>query len=214
MDRDEFLHPENWQGGPTYQLAMAWPAGDDRQILSALAALWRAPGVSGPWNTPTEFSQRSAITTTLDRESGSKNYGLLTLENDTAAGCIVFTILKEKPASGTGLDWLFVAIYRGMQQRAFNFIYSDRFRHDNPWLEQIDKHYLAIAERVYITVPFVFAIINFEGPASFDGSQDSLAEIQRYGSGCLLPNNEIWRWRTAGWIERASGLRWLPPRGD
>jgi hypothetical protein len=97
-------------------------------------------------------------------------------------------------------------------ERAFDFNYSDRLRRDNPWLRKVDEHYLDIAERINTIAPFTFAIIDFEGLPPFDGSRDILTEMQAYGGGCLLPNNETWVGRTAGWIERSSGLRWLPPR--
>lgn len=191
---------------------MAWPAGDDQQILRALAALWQAPGISGPWNTPMEFPDDAAIVTTLDRESDLKSYGLLTLKSGVEIGCIVFVVLQENPGNKTRLDWLFIAIYHGMQQRAFNVVDSDRFHHDNPWLAQIDEHYLEIAERVYMAAPFEVAIIDFEGSTPFRDIREGLTKIQRYGSGYLTPSGNVWGEQTSGWIERASDLLWLPPR--
>lgn len=191
MNREDFVDPENWRGGPTYQLAMAWPAGDDRQLLSAIDALWKAPGIAGPWEIPSQYPEISPIVTALDREGGLKDYGLLILADQTEVGCIVFTTLKEKPYGTGTLDWLFVAIYRGMQQKAFDFVYSDRLRNDNPWLMMIDGQYLSLAERIYTAAPFAFAIVDFEGSALFEHSHELPDRIQPYGSSCLVHNSGI-----------------------
>jgi hypothetical protein len=134
------------------------------------------------------------------------------LKNGVEMGCIVFAILEEHAANTTGHDWLFVAIYYGMQQRAFNVIESDYIRRDNPWLAQIDEQYLQIAERVYAVAPFMAALIDFEGPAPFGDIHEGLAEIQRYGSGYLMPGSSVQVDNRREWVERASDLRWLPPR--
>lgn len=212
MKKDEFLHPENWHGGPTYQLAMVWATSDDRQILNALEALWRGPEISGPWNDPADFPDDTASIEALDREAGLKHFGLLTLENGVEVGCIVFTILEENAANTAGHDWQFIAIYYGMQQRAFDLVESDHMRRDNPWLAQIDEQYLQIAERVYAVAPFMAALIDFEGSAPFGNIQEGLAEIQRYGSGCLMPSSSVQGEPKRAWVGRASGLHWLPPQ--
>lgn len=214
MDRANFLHPDNWSGGPTYDLAIAWPPGSDQQILSAIVALWRAPGIAGPWRSPSHYPELSPIATTFNRETGISDYGLLTLADGTGIGCIIYTVQDEYPTADSDWDWLFVGIYRGMQERAFDFVYADRLRKVNPWLESIDARYLAIADCIFETAPFSFATIDFEGFALFDRRDDILTELYKYGMGCLLPYINPWKRRTEGWLERPSGLRWLPSRAD
>ena len=79
MDRDNIRHPENWRGGPSYDLSMAWGPGDDAHLLRALRALAAAPGLRGPWANPGHFPAPPAPPATLDRESGYRGYGLLRL---------------------------------------------------------------------------------------------------------------------------------------
>ncbi|HEY8598596.1 MAG TPA: hypothetical protein VIL85_09210 [Thermomicrobiales bacterium] len=215
MNKADFLDPENWHGGPTYELALAWPGGDDRQILQALEALWQVPGFAGPWERLSQYPDTSPIGSTLDRDGSIKVYGLLTLADHTQLGCIVFTILEEKPGNTDTLDWLFIAIYHGMQQKAFDFVYSDQLRRDNLWLTEVDEQYLRIAEHIYSVVPFTVAVIDFEGPVPLDRSSDLSEMVSRCGSGCLLPaNNGLEHWSSHDWAVRQSGLRWLPPHQD
>jgi hypothetical protein len=211
MERDEYLNPENWRGGPTYELAMAWPAGNDGQMLQAIRALWSASSINGPWQKREDFPGLSDPPRSLDRENGHESYGLLTLGNGTELPSFLFTVLAEAAASATEFDWLFLVIYRGAQERTFNFVYSENLRLDNPWFEQIDATYLAIAESVYAVSPFNFAILDHEGPAPFEETKNVIEVIQQYGSGCLLPVHRLPRPIPAGWNMRPSGLFWYLP---
>ena len=213
MDRDDFFHPENWRGGPSYDLSMAWAPGDDARLLEALRALAAAPGLRGPWASPGHFPAPTAPPTTLDRESGYKGYGLLRLDG-TEVGCLLLAFPSGGDPEGddANADWLELAVMRGMQERAFGVVYSDHFRRDNPWFDQLDAHYLALAEAVYGAAPFTFAVIDHEG-LPFGGSPQAIITAQLDRGGVLLPPPIFARVAPQdSWVTLRSGLGWLPPR--
>lgn len=123
----------------------------------------------------------------------------------------MFAILQEKAPLTDRLDWLFVVIHRGMQQKTFDFVYRDQLRKANPWLTRIDEQYVSLAEQIDRVAPFAFAVVDFDGPTPFDHSHELPDKIQSYGSGCLLHKSGIWGDITEGWVLRRSGLYWLPP---
>jgi hypothetical protein len=214
VDRDDFLHPENWRGGPSYDLSMAWAPGDDARLLKALRALAAASGLRGPWASPSHFPVPTAPPMTLDRESGYKGYGLLRLRDGTEVGCLLLAFLSGHDPKGddANADWLELAVMRGMQERAFGVVYSDHFRQDNPWLAQLDAHYLALAEAVYSAAPFTFAVIDHEG-LHFGSSPQAIIAAQIDRGGLLLPPPTFARVALhEGWVTLRSGLRWFPPR--
>jgi len=79
----------------------------------------------------------------------------------------VFAILQEKAPLADRLDWLFVVIHRGMQQKTFDFVYRDQLRKANPWLTRIDEQYVSLAEQIDRAAPFAFAVVDFDGPTPF-----------------------------------------------
>ncbi len=114
MDRDNFLHLENWRGGPSDDLSMAWAPGDDARLFRALRALAAAPDLRGPWASPSHFPAPTAPPTTLDRESGYKGYSLLRLPDGPEAGCLMLALLSGPGGAGdyAEADWLKLAIMR------------------------------------------------------------------------------------------------------
>ena len=214
MDRDNFLHPENWRGGPSYKLSMAWTPGDDAHLLRALRVLAAAPGLRGPWANPGHFPAPTAPPRMLDRQRGYKGYGLLRLQDGTELGCLMLAMLSQRGPEGddANADWLELVVMRGMQERAFGVVYSDYFRRDNPWFDQIDAQYLALAEAVYAAAPFTFAVIDHEG-LPYGSSPQAIITAQLDRGGLLLPPPIFARVaRQDGWVTLRSGLRWLPPR--
>lgn len=214
MNRDDFCHPENWQGGPTYGLTLAYPPGEDARLLRALQALVGTPSLRGPWSTPEQYPTLTPLPTVIDREEGWKVYGLLHLANGTGLGCILYTILNYQWEENNYTDEeIALCVYRGMQERAFGVVYSDYFRRDNPWFDQIDSCYLALAEAVFAVAPFNYAIIDHEGLIPWGQGQEAIITAQLVYGGLLLPPVIFEQFASQGdWQTRPSGLHWLPPR--
>jgi hypothetical protein len=95
VQRSGFLNPENWRGGPSYGLTMAWTLPDDARILCAMRALWESPCLLGPWSSPDRFPGLVDMPSALDREVGESSYGLLRLADGTEVGCRMIAILNE-----------------------------------------------------------------------------------------------------------------------
>lgn len=218
MQRSDFIQPENWQGGPTYDLTMAWTIPDDGQVLRAIRALFDAPCLQGPWSSPESFPGPAELPPAFDREVGESRYGLLCLADGTEIGCRMIAILHERAAvdGGVGRDWLELVVMRGMQERTFDLVYfTDHFRRDNPWLDQLDLRFLALAEAVYAVAPFDFAVIDHEGILPFtDDVYPNLAAQLRFGGLLLPPSTRALLPEAEDWVVRDSGLYWLPSRED
>jgi hypothetical protein len=216
MQRSDFLDPENWRGGPSYGLTMAWIPPDDARILRAMRALWESPCLHGPWSSPARFPGPVDMPSALDREVGESSYGLLRLAAGTEVGCRMIAILNEQGAGngGRGTDWLEVVVMRGMQERSFSLVYfTDHFRRDNPWLNLLDAQFLVIAEAVYAVSPFAFATIDHEGvlPFADDLSRNFAAQLP-HGGLLLPPPARVLLPDAEDWLVRDSGLYWLPSR--
>jgi len=129
MNQQDFHNPENWRGGPSYELSMAWMPSDDARILAAMRVLTGSLGFNGPWADPMLFPVPPAMPKALDRETGYKGCGLLRLEDGSELGCLVLTLLDEHAIEGCDAeyDWLILAVMGGMQEQAFKIVYSDTF---------------------------------------------------------------------------------------
>jgi hypothetical protein len=85
VDRDDSLHPENWRGGPSYGLRMAWAPGARRAWLAR------------PVAEPRPFPRPNRPADDARRTGGYKGYGLLRRRDGTEVGCLVRAFLRGRP---------------------------------------------------------------------------------------------------------------------
>jgi hypothetical protein len=173
-----------------------------------MQAMWQVAGCSGPWLRREDFPDRYDNAATVDREVGYRAHALLRVADGTELGSLVWVLRSD-----VGADWLNLSVYRGMQDRAFGVVYGEHFRQDNPWFDLIEAQYLTIADMVYASALFDLASIHLEGMLRYAGGVQVNIDAQLVFDSLLLPPTTMARipdWED--WIERPSGLFWLPPR--
>lgn len=203
---------EDWYGS-WYDLAIeVGPAGDDRRLLEALGAVWRAPGLRGPWPRPDAGAGARPVDVHLPLafEDVQRLYGVLHLAGHGPLGCLSVVVREESPG---GADWLDVSVPTSMLRHEFPVRYP-LIRTDNPWLREIDRALLLIADAVYAAAPFALALVGEEA-SGWTSAREITAEYVAQAGGCLLPPALAHRLRLDGAAAVSpSGLRWFPHPPD
>lgn len=87
-------------GGPAFTLSMELGPLDQRDLaISALTALWKAPGVHGPWSKRTEVG-----VTQPDRGAPLDGFGQLELNDDLSVGFGPNIITERNADDGSPSD--------------------------------------------------------------------------------------------------------------
>src|SRR6266487_4044744 len=149
MDRNDFLKGENWYGS-YYELAIEFcPDGNDARLLRAIQALWQSEFLTGPWSRRENYMASAEMPILLERDP-NRLYGLIELPGRDAIGCLSMTVREEE-----GSDWLDLCIPTGMLDLIFTVrypLFSENWG-VNPWMDDVEKAFVQIAETVYKASP-------------------------------------------------------------
>jgi len=202
---------EDWYGS-WYELAIELvPAGDDRRLSAAMAALWRGAGLGGPWPDRAAGPQGAPVDLRrpLPFEALRDLYGVLRLPGRRPLGCLTCIVREEHPG---GADWLDLCVPTGMLAHAFPVVHP-LTREDNPWLAELDRAFMPIAAAVYRATGFALALVGEEASGWVTARELTPERLPPEG-GYFLPANLAIR---LGLHARATtvlpgDLYWFAPR--
>jgi hypothetical protein len=213
MDPREFLDRENWLGS-FYELAIeVAPYGDDARLLTAQQALWRAPSLDGPYLAPYESPDVAfrpvSLPTTIGPEDTRHLHGVLHLPGDRSLGC-KSVIVREPDRS----DWLIFCVPTGMLGLVFPHIVYPLERTANPWLDEVDHTFLALAGAVYAVAPFNLALVDEEVSGTYSAGEINTRSLPKCG--CLVSPDVVAQLQPdlqpdLQSVVLPSGLHWFPP---
>lgn len=151
----ELLHfPDSWYGS-YYELAMELgPTGNDAHLEVALKALWRAPGLTGPWSSRGSFSELPDAVVGADLEHIL--YGVATVGAHQPIGVVMHVVREPQ-----GSDWVDICFPTGMLNHLYALEYP-LYSHPNSWRSEIDAFLVKIAASVFASCPFRLALIGEE----------------------------------------------------
>jgi len=209
MNHSAFADRENWRG-TFYELFVEYhPAGNDARLLTAIQALWDAPllygPLAGPDSAPDRVLQPVPLPASLGTELGDLNrlYGVLALPEHPPLGCLSLTVREEQ-----GSDWLDFCLPTGMLAVAFPVAYP-LLAQANPWLTEINRVLLTLADAVHAAQPFELALIGEEVSGQVYARDITAADVA--GGGYLIPPSLVQRLRPdVPSVTLPSGLRWFP----
>jgi hypothetical protein len=237
VQKSAYIKRSSWLGSK-YELAMEfYPAGDDTRLLAALHDLWSDGNLAGPLESPYNYPEEEltllsvpapdepalqAITAVpLPDRFGPGDpdhlFGLMTIPSYPAIGIECFTVREEQ-----GSDWLYLGIPTGMLEHIVSVDYS--LSHEkNPWMDDVDEHFLRLADSVYAAAPFDLAIVGDQVDLAYIRQQvaghqraDTFSAVGLDEGGILVPPTQAQRFRsrTAPRV-LPSGVHWFPPNeGD
>lgn len=209
MNHSSFVAHENWWGS-FYELSMEYyPAGNDARLLAAMRALWSTPllhgPLAGPSGEPDQAQQPVPAPVSIGAELGDLNrlYGVLALPGQRPLGCLSLTVREEQ-----GSDWLDFCLPMGMLELAFPVVYP-LLAPTNPWLAEIDRVFLTLAEAVHAAQPFDLALVGEEVSGDAYASQITAADVAK--GGYLIPAGLMQRLQPdVPSVMLPSGLHWFP----
>lgn len=216
MDRQEYESGDNW-AGTYYELSIEYaPGGDDARVLPALHALWHTSLLSGPVagpyreGTSHDVFAPVELPTSLCPEGGDTLYGLFHLPPYRPIGCLsTLTRLDSLEGEEQSSDWLSFCIPTGMLDLAFDVAYPI-LPSTNPWMAEVDRALIGIAESIYRASPFHVAVIGEEAAALAVDEADLTAEELARG-GYLVSTSVVTRIAPRSpSIPLAHGLHWFP----
>ncbi len=139
----------------------------------------------------------------LDPTGPESLYGLLRLADGTELGITCVFVREEG-----GSDWLDFCIPTGILQLVFPRDYP-LFASTNPWLAEIDRVLLELANTVYAAQPFDLALIGEEVSGQGDAGQVTATDVAN--GGYLLPAGLLQRLHPeVPSVRLSSDLHWFP----
>jgi hypothetical protein len=205
IDPQDYLNRDNWLGA-YYELAIEYyPKGNDEQLLKALRTMWNMPIFSGPWNERADFQGPVEIPASLDFDYPPTLYGVITLPGNRDIGCL--TVIVRESADDAS-DWLDLCIPEGMLELVYPVKYP-LLRKDNPYLDEVDRVLLEVAEATYRVSPFNLALMGGEASGLF--YEKTISAEWLTPGGFIIPPSLFERLNADLKPEVLStGLRWLP----
>jgi hypothetical protein len=155
-----FTEADTWSGG-YYELAIELGRRSDERLLAALAAVWAAPDLDGPYlsrDVEPWQQQRLAITTELLQVSHL--HGLARLPNGVTIACMT-SIIREDD----GPDWLGLYLPMGALGTAYSvggYPFEPDVANSHQWRDVIDSWLAGIGSRVYDQVAYRLGLIGFD----------------------------------------------------
>jgi hypothetical protein len=187
VDRITYCSREIWRGSHL-ELGLEYHStATDQLLLRATQALWRYPGLSGPWPSREDFGNSIQITSDmLPRDSMLWLYGLLELPEGRKAACSSFLL---RPNDGSSS--LTLCLPAGMLERLFTVAYNPMSVKTNPWLREIETLLVDIADWVYGTAPFQLGVLGEEAATVAVDAEQLTSDALATG-GFIMPD-ELWR---------------------
>lgn len=174
-DPSDFADNENWHGF-YYELAidlgLRSDVNSDERVASALAAMWADPRLDGCYldgGSSRSNQQRTApvITDTIDP---SPLYGVAQLPTGGQVVCVTHIIRELETEGSVAHDWLDLCLTTGALGRIDPRVNDD----ESPapeLLEPIDSWFVEVAQRVFDSVRFRYALIGVEVSGSPFGDE-------------------------------------------
>jgi hypothetical protein len=148
IQRSDYVRDENWLGS-YYELSLELgPCGDDELASSALQALWQFPRLAGPWDEREGLGGSASERAFGGPDSNTSFYGVLTLPDGSALGCLAFLIRVPDES-----DWLTLSIPTSMLELRYAVSYPLDSA-TNPWLRNVDGCFVELAASIYRRAPF------------------------------------------------------------
>lgn len=180
MEPTAFAQQQHWHGS-SYELAISYATtATDSLLLAAIRAAWTVPVLDGPYAGSAYIGQALAVPTALEPDGETGAFGVLHLAVDKPVGCVAVVSCAEQGFR--------LSIPAGMLERVYDVQYPLTLS-ANPWLEQVDRCLLGIAQTIHIAAPFDVAAIEEEASGVFFDRVAVTAE--RIGHGGFLVSSDL-----------------------
>jgi hypothetical protein len=178
MEYEIYNNPEIWLGG-YYELSMEFgPFGDNERVNEALKAMVECDFFNGLWPEKKDF-YKNAITPPINIEAVNQFYGIVTTSTKVELPCLVSVIRVEGES-----DWIDISIPIGYLEKYYPCKYP-LIKEINPWISTIDEMYSRIAEYIFRSSPFDFAMMG-EEISGFTNQQELTVDMVNDLT-CILP---------------------------
>jgi hypothetical protein len=177
---------QNWSGG-FYELTITLGARDDGRLESALRALWRAAGVTGPFAGRWGGPLKPVELTLASLEANGHLRGVVRLPS---VGPVVAGAVATR--FDAGYDDLVFYMPMGALARTDRRVGGFPFDapgSDTSWIRDLDASLAIIGQRIYSEVRFAHAFVGVEGFDQWDDAWDVTPPTHR-PVGLLIPSGD------------------------
>jgi hypothetical protein len=157
INKKDFLNKTNWSGS-YFQLAIEYSNRlDDKILMKIIRSAWEHMNLEGPWLNKLDFGSVPCDLTEIKINTFSNYlYGTITLPEQNTLGCLSLTVREEG-----GVDWLVLCVPIGMLELNYDINYP-LIPSNNPCIDNLEKVYIDIAQKIFDIHPFSLAIIGEE----------------------------------------------------